>query len=344
MNELKITLNESDILSPINLTYPQERLIIDKSSLGGNENEKINYNLIAVARKNLYVKNLVIDLANKGFYLTKHENGISTFEKFTGAENFKKHIKRENLQFFRDLFYTIETPKVKIKSSRMIIVFSSVADFPYNANIARRNCFINFSSISKYIPSNTYVLRISDIGSIVGSFYMNNNFNDKVEINIQDLIRFVLNKYDISQENLVLYGVSKGATAALYHGILGNYKSIAVDPIVTDEHHEKKYNDSHFTIGTFPETKQKKFVNLLKNKNIPDNINILYSKNSPIYSYINTIIKENDLKKKINYINVYHPNIKDHPDVGPHTINILMLIINNLFYTLGELNSKDIDY
>ena len=156
------------------------------------------------------------------------------------------------------------------------------------------------------------------------------------------MLEHVIKVTGILKENVVLYGASKGATASLYHGIKGSYNAVVVDPIVSDEYHEKKYNDSHFTQGTFPFTKQEKFSQLFKECEVNSDINIIYSENSPVYDAINKNVKENDVLQKINYINVVHPKIKDHPDVGVNTIDILTLIINNLFYKLGSLSSKKI--
>jgi len=344
MKEVRITLNLEDIQKPLSVSKPSYRLYIDKSKLGSNEHERKNYNLFAIARNNSYVKKFVTNLANDGYFLVKHDNGISVFEKYISAKKFAHNfITNTTIKVHNDLFYTLDDPKITTINPRLLVVFSSVADFSLNASISRRNFFTNFKSIGKYIPSNTYILRISDIGGIVGSFYLNNNFNTKVERNIQDLILFIMKKHSIIKNDVVFYGASKGGTGALYHGIFGGYKSVAVDPIVSDKYHEENYNDPHFTNGTFPANKQEKFSSLIKSSKIPRNTNIIYSKNSPLYSYINSIVRNNDIKQKINYINSTHPKIKDHPDVGPNTIHILTLIINTLFYELGSISTKDID-
>lgn len=37
----------------------------------------------------------------------------------------------------------------------------------------------------------------------------------------------------------------KGGTAAVYHGLTNNYKIVAVDPILNDEHYINNKNDLH---------------------------------------------------------------------------------------------------
>jgi len=345
MNKAFITLCPNDVESEIQLPLNTlDKLQIDKSRLGKNAKEKLDHNIFAVARSNANVKSLIIKLANRGFFLVEHKGGVSTFERFTTAHLFKKNL--TNIDFpvhtHNGLYYTLEEPNIKTASPNLLIVFSSVADFSLNASISRRNFFTNFKTIGKYIPSNTYILRISDIGGVVGSFYLNNNFNSQIENDIQDLILKVLSDTNVKRNNVVLYGVSKGGTGALFHGIKGGYKSVSVDPIVTDEYHEKKFNDPHFTQGTFPTSKQEKFTELFKNSEIRRNTNIIYSENSPLYKHINTIVRAGDISNKITFINSANPKINDHPDVGPNTINLLTLILNNLFYELGNISSKTV--
>jgi len=343
-NEKKMILNNQTIADDIviDLNNAPKRLVFDKSSIGSTDDEKLKHNVFAIARKNKYVKNLVVELANNGYYLVEHKDGISTFEKFDTAEKFKHNLTNSNLNIYKDLFYTLDKPSIASTTPRLLVVFSSVADFSLNASISRRNFFINFKSINKYVPSNTYVLRISDIGAVVGSFYLNNNFNKNVEKNVQELLKLIMKGNGIEKKDVVLYGASKGATASLYHALKGGYNSVCVDPIVSDEYHENQYNDPHFTQGTFPLSKQEKFIQLMKEVKIISDVNIIYSINSPIYEYINAIIKDHDMEQKIKYINISHPKIKDHPDVGPNTIDVLTLIINNLFYKLGDVSSKNL--
>ncbi len=346
MKEINIVLTQEILTKPISFKLPKETIYINRANVGLIDERE--HNLIGFARREKNIKDLVIRLAENGFFLVSSSKGISKFQKFTTANSFKRYLKVENLQIYNELFYILESPKIDFASPRLLVVFSSVADLPYNANIARRNFFTNFPSISKYIPNNSYILRVSDIGGVIGSFYMNTNFSKTIEDNIQNLIKTILKSKNIAKEDVVLYGGSKGGTASLYHGILGGYKVVSVDPIVSDRYHEERYNDSHFTQNSYgnriyTQTKQKKFTQFIKNIDIPNNINIIYSKQSPVYNDINKIIRDNDTKNRINYINLCHPLIKEHPDVAKNSINILMLLINNLFYNIGKITSKDID-
>jgi len=346
MKELKIVLTDEMISNPFEFTLPSKILYVDRSKVGIDLEQ--THNLIGFAQREPFVKDLLIHLASNGFYLVASSDGISKFEKFINAESFKHNVKMEKLEIYKDLYYTLDKPILDFSKNRLIVLFSSVADLAFNADIARRNFFINFATIGKYIPQNTYILRIGDIGGVLGNFYMNTVFSNTIENDIQGLIKFILTSNNIEENNVVLYGASKGGTAALYHSILGGYKSVSVDPIVSDKYHEEDSFDSHFTkprklFKIYPKSKQEKFTNLMKMNRIFNNINIIYSQQSPVYGAINSVIRENDKENKINYLNVCHPQIKTHPDVAAKTINILMLVMNNLFYDLAEIKSKDID-
>ena len=346
MKELKIVLTEEMLKEPLDFELPTQTLYIDRSKVG--DIKERGHNLIGFARREKRATELIVKLASNGFFLVSSLAGNSKFEKFTTAKEFQSNIKVKNLQIYNNIYYTLEKPLLNFAPNRLIVIFSSVADRAFNADIAVRNFFTNFGTISKYIPQNSYILRIADVGGVIGNFYMNTTFSNTIEDDIQGLLKYILKSNNIDKNSVVLYGGSKGGTAALYHGILGKYKAVAVDPIVSDEYHEQHSKDSHFTkqygeYRIYPKTKQDKFTTLMKTNDISENINIIYSEQSPIYEAINSIIKENDKDNKINYINVCHPQIKTHPDVAAKTINILMLVINNLFYELAEIKSKDID-
>ncbi|WP_444925270.1 XcbB/CpsF family capsular polysaccharide biosynthesis protein [Microbulbifer sp. TRSA002] len=337
----KIKLNNADIDKPINIDFSQVSTIdIDRSEVGC-ESERL-HNLYGFARRNQNVKNLVVNLTNNGFYLTGSKDGVSTFNKFVDASSFSTFINRENLKYHRSVFYTLEEPLIKSNRSRMLIVFSSVADKAYNSDIATRNFFLNYKSIQKYLPSNTYILRIADVGGVVGSFYLNNNFNNQVENDIQSLIAEVLDNYNVYKEDVVLYGASKGGTGSLYHAMLGQFKCVSVDPIITGAYHFNQHRDSHFVSGVFPEKKVDKFLSQLEAGKLSQNLNIIYSDHSPIFEEVESVFHR--YKSTANFFNYSHPKIKSHADVSRYSMNLLMLLINNLFYDIGKTSSKKIGH
>jgi hypothetical protein len=338
--ELDIRLTEDSINSQINVDLASfTKVNIDRSNVGLKEQRY--HNLYGLARQNTIVKNFVTTLANNGLYLTGSKGGVSTFHKFISASSFSKHVKRDGILHHKSILYTLEEPIYRSSKNRLIVVFSSAAGLTYNADIATRNFFVNFKSIQKYIPTNTYVLRIADIGGVVGSFYLNNNFNGEVENDTQSLISTIAEKLNIHHNDIVLFGPSKGGVGSLYHALLGGFKCVSVDPVVTGEYYFKNHDDKHFVGGIFPMEREDSFLALLEKAKLTKNINIICSEQSPIYGEILQIF--GGYLSSINIFNVMHPKIRGHADLGVNAMNILTLLINNLFYEIATASSKRIE-
>lgn len=339
----KIKLTEALLSSNEIITeLPNRELLIDKSEIGTSESAKLQHNFLAVARNYPSAKKLLIKLANNGFFLVDHSTrtGTSVFRRILSYNDFVKYFKDDDVKVFNDTFYKIEKPILRTKENRLLVIFSSIADFPMNASISRRMFFKNFETISKYIPKNTYILRIADIGAVLGSFYLNSNFDPLFEDKVQALISKIAAEFTVPDENIVLYGVSKGGTGALYHGILSKYKTVAVDPIMSDDHYLYRCNDLHFVEGVFPVDKQTKFKELISKVNDLSNINIICSKNSEQYEFLESMILN---VKNTNSYQFNGKNIKTHTDVGPETISFLTAIINALFYNIKTNGSFEVE-
>ncbi|HHU8995023.1 TPA: XcbB/CpsF family capsular polysaccharide biosynthesis protein, partial [Escherichia coli] len=133
---------------------------------------------------------------------------------------------------------------------------------PYSASLYRYFAK-NFSTIDKYVGKNVSILRVADIGGITGSFYLNTNALPTNADKIKSLILEVIEQCQIKSDDVVLYGCSKGGTAAVYHGLTNNYKIVAVDPILNDEHYVNNKNDLHLIEGVFPQPKEELFKKVI---------------------------------------------------------------------------------
>lgn len=285
-------------------------------------------NLITLSRKDNHAKSILIALTNRGFYLymVKHRN-VSSFVKHTNMPNFWEPIKKQIFNYDNGLVYSLDKPKVD-KDVKLLVIFSSISGKMYQSSI-HRYFERNFKTIEKYISPNTAILRIADLGGVTGAYYLNTNYEPANELKIQNLIFQVEQK--LNTKKTVLFGVSKGGTGALYHGNLGNYSFLAVDPIVNDTHYLKKYNDLHFVENIFPASKSEKINDLLK-KNTYSKKNtgcIITSTRSPQFYYINEQVLLSN-KQNFCFFITDHPEIKDHPDVAPNSIHMITTLINNL--------------
>ncbi|NQD74511.1 hypothetical protein [Pseudomonas sp. CM27] len=121
-------------------------------------------NLLHVSRKVPAAKSWVVALANAGFSLYKSCDGVSSFVRNSEIANFWHRIKAGEFKTFGGLVYQLELPE-KQKASRVLVVFSSIGEDIFTSSLMRLFTF-NFKSIGKFIPADTAVLRIADVGGL----------------------------------------------------------------------------------------------------------------------------------------------------------------------------------
>ncbi len=289
-------------------------------------------NILLLARKRTEVKDALQFLSNIGYVLYSHSDCISRFVHHSHIRNFWRRVITGEILEYKDIFYTVENPKQATDSSKLLVIFSSMADPIYAATISGR-CFTqNFKTIAKYIPEDTYILRIVDIGGALTGYYCNTVYLTENQKNIQSLISMICQHCSVPKDRTVLYGGSKGATAALLHGVLGGYNFIATDPILDDEYYIKRYNDSHFVSGVYLEPKTTLFQNVL-NRRLSASYNcIITSDRSPQYPYIQSILLKSPAGQDIICFNSQNSDIHDHPQVSLKTINLVTTMINGILY------------
>jgi len=289
-------------------------------------------NIIEISRKDSQIKQLVVALANAGFSHYACRDQVSSFVFHSRIPSLWKPVIDGDFRHHDGVIYSLQNPSEDMVTRRLIVVFSSIADKMYAPGLSRM-FYKNFRTIEKYLPPDTAVLRIADIGSVVGAFYLGTNFDPDNAFRVQAVIRKVQTELGITPDSVVLYGASKGATGALYHALLGNWHAVSVDPITADEHYIHRFKDSHFTIGTFPANKSEIFADLTGRCAPPTaSISVITSPRSPQYPYIDRVIRSSPIGPALNYVEADNPRISDHPDVGPNTIHILTMLLNMAFY------------
>lgn len=202
-------------------------------------------NMLQIAVDNATVnKDFKVLMAND-YILGEHINGISYFQKrktftFSGSD----------FQIYKDLRYGIQ-PKIDQrahKEDKMVVIFNHFSG-SFSSRLKDRMPNDIWPDIQKSLIKDTYILRIMDYNLSHGSGYINTvNFLD-FEDQIQELIFKIMDEKKIRKENVVLWGSSKGATGAFYHAILGDFKAVAVDPILDEKLYVESKNDIHFLSG-----------------------------------------------------------------------------------------------
>ncbi|MBD9469817.1 XcbB/CpsF family capsular polysaccharide biosynthesis protein [Pseudoxanthomonas sp. PXM01] len=292
-------------------------------------------NLLDLAMKDKSVRSVVVELANHAFVAYMLKEGVTSFVHHSFIGKLWQRVKDGPCEVDRhDLVYSVDEPLAGLATTRLVVVFSSMAGKIRTSSLMR-HFEQNFATIQKYLPAGTAVLRIADFGGVVGGYYMNTLGLPETENHVQGLIADVAGRFRVDSRDVVLYGASKGGSAALYHGLLGNYPVVAADPILADEYYIRTFNDSHFTVGVFPEDKKTKFGRLAASTDLDrlPPIAILCSKRSPQYPYVMETLGE-PMRSHVAFFDSRHAGIKTHPDVSPKTLNLAVMLLNMQFYRL----------
>ncbi len=309
--------------------YNYDRIIVDL---------KNSKNIIALSIENEIVYNLYKNLLSNDFMFYYHQGTKSYFIK---RQLVGRIWKRQDLTSFGELFYTVEEPPQKRKNLvaplRLVVVFSGIGDGDdyFNPNIGIR-CFIkNYPTIQNVVLKNTMVMRIMDLNLSHGSHYINTDNYPQFEDDVQGAIKAVIERYDISKEDIVLYGANKGGTGALYHSILGDYKSLSVEPIISTLELKNLLRDSFFL-------KDLRKDSILDDLLILDKQEFQYEKmiiGSPVIPF-NYDMYAQLKNENLNVIDVFDDAITQEGNVYRETIAEQTAIINNLLLESNEYRNK----
>lgn len=297
--------------------------------------------MIKAAHQDKHIKRLVSTLSQAGFYVYHTVDGVSKFVKHEHIPNMWHSVANGTYAVSpTGVVHTLELPPLELKTKYLIVVFSSIGGDIFGDGLFR---FFtqNYRSVRKFVPHDTAILRIADIGGVVSAFYLNTKYRPDNAARISDFIEKTRLDLGVPRESVITYGASKGATGALYHALQNGYRCVCVEPIVNDKYYEEEFGDSHFTTdGNFPRSKEDVFLELmaaqraerLRASGVPQTqVAVIYSEQSPQYPYIRDVLVK-DAPGDMCFINLTHPGITDHPDVSPLSLNILAMLLNMMFY------------
>ncbi len=194
-----------------------------------------------------------------------------------------------------------------------------------NSLMPNRMFPIFFNGIERNLVKNVYTMRIMDLNCSHGSHYISTTNYPTFEKEIQEAILNVQNQLGIEKENIILYGFSKGATGALYHGSALDLKTLSVDPILS--------------IGGKLEQNDRRFLKGLRREHLVPDINkylnisnefkkyVICSEQVELYYEITSLLES----EKIKMLNFIDPHIKYHPDISRNTVPEQLAILNKLF-------------
>ncbi|AID00578.1 hypothetical protein BE24_00205 [Staphylococcus xylosus] len=295
-----------------------KRILIDTES---------NLNYLEMVRKNPELHEQYKTLLKNDYILYFHQGTISKFYK-------RKHVKelfqRKDLKQFRDLFYTLDEPEGrKVNENvpkKLLVIFTCMPNLQeYDSALMPKRMFPKFfDGIERSLVKNVYTMRIMDLNVSHGSHYISTTNYPEYEEDVQDAIRYAASNLGVEDENVVLYGGSKGGTGALYHGAALDFKTVAVDPIVNIGGNLAQ-NDRRFMKGLRKEDLVPSIEQHLKQSNDAKKYVICCDNVKYYFDETNRI--DNQL---INKINLDDDMVVNHPDVSRNSVPEQLMLLNGL--------------
>ncbi|PRA06934.1 hypothetical protein CQ019_06180 [Arthrobacter sp. MYb229] len=289
-------------------------------------------NLIQISMKNPEIKRLVSTLAVNGFHAYEASGTRTKFVRQDEIPSLWHKVRSGEYKVSEDgLIHTLESDASSPPES-LLVIFSSMADV-YNKSSLMRYFEQNFKSASKHVPQTTAILRIADVGGVVGGFYMPTVYDPDAASKVSRLIGKTISQLNVASSRTVLYGASKGGTGALYHGLISGLKCISVDPVINDDYYERRYSDSHWTSESiFIQRKQAAFDGLLDRTTgglnpRSENLVVVSSPGSPLWPSISEYCTRID-PLRVQLLISNSPNITDHPHVSQQTLRTVVGLIN----------------
>lgn len=304
--------------------YSKDRLVLQTNSA---------VNIIRLARTNPEVYEQYIEIIKNDFILISHNRtGYSVFMK-RGSYHPERIPAYKHLRRHKGLIYTLTapTPKKHAKNlpNRLLVLFSHMnGGRGYDSSLAIERLFVQFfADVQRSLVKNVYVLRLADINISHGSYFVSTDNYPEYEQEIQELIHGIRMRYRIAQEDVVLYGGSKGGAGALLHGAMGDYKAVCGDPIIDssmynlkDQHFVKYFKEANLTsrILSYMQTnKHKKYIFGAKK------VKFNYDTSANLANLSNGLVHLVDLSDDETVLN--------HPQVTAQSVPEQITLINLLF-------------
>lgn len=284
-------------------------------------------NLLMLAQKFKNTEKMYQELLKNDFILYFHEKDQSYFCK---RYLFEHLWKRKDLIKEGSLFFTIdeqnENKMTTLQRKKLLVIFSCMPTMEkYNSHTAAERCFVPFfPSIARSLVKDVLIMRIMDLNLSHGSHYISTENYPEMENDIQNAIKKVAFDHLIDVEDIVLYGISKGGTGALYHGALADYNVLAVDPILSVEEYNQDGNQ-HFLKNLrridLTDDLNRNLEKCSRKKIIISNENITFN-----YKKINELTVD-----KVNLVSIQDNTVNHHTELSKNTIPEQLSLLNGLF-------------
>ncbi|CED91550.1 XcbB/CpsF family capsular polysaccharide biosynthesis protein [Actinomyces succiniciruminis] len=291
-------------------------------------------NLMRVARTYGEIRPVVFALAEHGFFAYASDGRTTRFVHRRRIPSFWQPVRQGDMKVDESgLIYKLFLPE-GVRIGSLVVVFSSMSN-PFDKASLTRYFEPNFQSISKHLPDGVAVLRIADLDGVVGGFYLPTVNYPRRDWEVRALIDKVSAGLDLEPSRVVVYGASKGGTAALSQVLLGGFRGVVVDPILDDASYESRYNDTHWTRGgVFLNAKDVYFDRLVANSSAGDRFDdarlvLVSGVGSPLFSLVEGMSERlDDVGRRHLFVVSVDERIVDHPHVSVRTLRTVTGLLN----------------
>ncbi|MBD7950941.1 XcbB/CpsF family capsular polysaccharide biosynthesis protein [Oerskovia rustica] len=290
-------------------------------------------NFVTIGVRDLETHTMVKTLASRGYLHYMASEGESRFVHQRRLSTLWKAVIDGDLSVSDNgAYYSLELPS-EVEPRRLLVLFSSIYAPPTSASLWRYMAR-NYQHVNSSIPDDTAILRIADVGGVLGAFYLDTTAMPTNSAVISGLIEQTINELGIPRSSAVLLGPSKGGTGATFHGLRLGLPFVAVDPILDDTHYEQEMSDAHFTgHPVFPAAKQAVFGNLFAQvleTYSPGEPRGLFVTSPRSAQYPIVIDAARALAGVVSVMTADSPRIKSHPDVARVTLGPTLSLVNSL--------------
>lgn len=210
----------------------REEEIKDKEKIGIRLNSKRTF--IEMAKVSKTVATELDLLAKHNFIFYKKEDNVDYFIKRKKFLDVYHMILQNKYERINDFYYKFEGDE---DIDKLVFVFNPgpLKEHKYSPSVDLR-CFRKvYPDLVQRLNADTGIIRIPDIGLVHGTGYFGTSVDEFYEEEFIEFIEVIIDKYGITRENIVFYGVGKGAMAALYYASIFQVKSLAVNLQILDE-------------------------------------------------------------------------------------------------------------
>ncbi len=206
---------------------------------------KYNLDELTFSYNNIVQNEKFLELLENDYIPCRRHNSHLLFYKRKHVGNI---LKKAGLNSCNGIYYEI-LKEHNSKSGKLIFIFTSVPPVEdiSKHSLVKRSIVSNYKSLPLNVGDDVTIIRICDVNTLMGSFFLNTKNNKDYETKIKEALLILMDKYNSSSKKTIFMGTSKGGTGALYYGSMFGGHIIVNDPIIDiGEYISKRRNLVYF--------------------------------------------------------------------------------------------------